>query len=108
MTRRNGKLLHSGKLHRSRIDDIELCRAVQERFLQLCKLHLTATGEELPIPGSLDRDFLRWRAMAVRHKRGDFRHTEAELRSVKAVAQWTVDEKAKLQGREPEKIEWEH
>lgn len=39
-------------------------------------------------------------------RRGDYRHTEAELRSTKLLAQWTVDLKVKLCSQKEKSLEW--
>ena len=110
--RRNGKpkhlIIHGNQLCHSKIDDIELAAAVEDRFLQLCQLHLGIAGCQLPIPKELNRDMLRWRQMRTRHKQMDFRHTDAEMRSVKAVAVWTINTKFRLLGKKPPVIEWEN
>ena len=108
MSKKNGKSIHGNQLVPSRVDDIELARALEERFLQLCQLHKNLKGEEILIPKSLDADMRRWRQMVVRYNGGDFRHTESELLSVKTIAQWTVDTKMNLLGREPKPVNWRH
>ena len=80
---------------------------VQERFINLCGTYERVMFEQLVPPVSMDADFLYWRTMALRHRSGDLRHTEAELRSLKAIAQWMVDENAKLRNQKPRKIDWE-
>jgi hypothetical protein len=64
------------------------------------------TGMQLNIPKSLDRDMLRWREMRVRHKKGDFRNTDGELRSTKTIAQFTVDQNCMLRKQPLKKVEW--
>jgi hypothetical protein len=105
--KRNGHgKIHFNVLGPSAQDDVMLGAAVEDRFLTLCELYLRVKGVRLPIPASLDRDFFRWRQMMVRHKHGDFRHTEAELQSVKTIAQWTVDQHNLLTGQPVQNIEW--
>jgi len=108
MSRRNGKPRHADRLLSSSMDDVALGVAVDEKFLVLCKRYLDVTGNQLLIPQSMDRDVMRWREMRVRHKRGDFRHTEAEIKSLRAVAQWTVDVNDVICGQ-PKRapIQWE-
>lgn len=77
-------------LKNSIADTIALCHAVQDRFLDLCHAHLRIRGEQLPIPESMDSDLLRWRTMMGRFKRGDYRNTHSEFRSLKYIAEWTV------------------
>ncbi len=106
MTRRNGKQIHLNRLVPSLPGHVDLAKAVEERFILLCNIHLGMTGVQLTFPKSLDRDVMRWREMVGRHRRGDFRHTDAELLSVQTVAQWTVDEHRKLRKQPSEKLEW--
>lgn len=79
--------------------------AVESRFLDLCGSWQRVKGVDLPIPESLNADMMRWREMRVRHRTGDFRHTEAELKSTKVVAQWTLDRNAELRHQVPQKLE---
>lgn len=92
-------------LKNSSMDTVALSQAVEERFLVLCKTWLRVKGVQIPIPKSLDPDLLRWRAMATRHRRGDYRSTEAEDRSVKSIAQWTLDMNAELRGQEKQELD---
>jgi len=79
--------------------------AVESRFLDLCGSWRRVKGVDLPISESLNADMMRWREMRVRHRSGDFRHTEAELSSTKAIAQWTLDCNAALRNQVPKKLE---
>ena len=106
MSGRNGRRIHGGRLVPSDPDVIALVAAVEERYLILTGKWLRVRGSMLPFPPSLDADVLRWRTMAVRHRRGDRRHTEAELNSVKAVAQWTVSKNAELCNQSDKAIQW--
>lgn len=92
-------LQHGSMLKPSDADAIALAQAVEERFLELCHGWLRVKGAELPIPESLNSDMLRWREMRVRHRMGDFRNSEAELKSTKAVAQWTLDMNCSLRNQ---------
>lgn len=106
--RRNGhsKRIHFNRLRPSVPDTIALADAVEVRFIELCGSYLRIKGEHLVPPRSLNQDMLRWRQMRVRHKHGDFRNTEAELQSTRAIAQWTVDVNRRIRNQEPMKIEW--
>ena len=99
---------HGNMLKPSDQDTIALAMAVEDRFLDLCGLWQRVRGVEVefPIPESLNSDMLRWREMRVRHKAGDFRNTEAELQSVKAVAQFTLDMNCDLRGQEKKVLQW--
>lgn len=96
-------LRHGSMLKTSDPDTVALGDAVELRFLELCGSWQRVKGAELPIPESLNLDMLRWREMRVRHKRGDFRNTEAELKSTKAVAQFTLDMNFSLRNQ-PRKV----
>ncbi|MCK9570099.1 hypothetical protein M0R72_14240 [Candidatus Pacearchaeota archaeon] len=96
----------NGTLQSSSPDTIALAAAVEERFLELCPLYFKQTAMQLVPPKSLDVDMLRWRTMRMRHKHGDFRNTESELKSTRVIAQWTVDEVCKLRGQPSKKILW--
>ncbi|KKN88363.1 hypothetical protein LCGC14_0249260 [marine sediment metagenome] len=101
------KQQHSNRLIPSEQDDILLAYTVEENYLILCRNHLTVTGERLIPPTSMNNDIMQWRTLRVRHKQGDLRHTEAEMKSVRAIAQWTVDvNHALCQQSNTPKIEW--
>lgn len=97
-------LQHGNALQTSTPDTVALADAVEARFLDLCGSWQRVKGVDLPIPASLDPDMLRWREMRVRHLRGDFRNTEAELKSTKAVAQFTLDMNCSLRNQPPQKL----
>lgn len=97
---------HKNVLRPSRTDIVLLAEAVESRFIELCDVYFRIKGEELIPPKFLDKDMLRWRQMRVRHKRGDLRHTEAEEKSTKAVAQWTVDVNCEIRNQPPKTVEW--
>jgi len=107
MTKRNGKQQHFNVLVKSTPDDYNLAVAVEERFIRLCNTHQHIKGVPIQIPKDLDPDILRWRQLVVRHRGGDFRHTEAERQSTKAVAEWSVRENAVLRNQKIPNIEWE-
>lgn len=96
-------LQHGSMLKTSDPDTVALGDAVELRFLELFHGWLRVNGVELPIPESLNQDMLRWREMRVRHRMGDFRNSEAELKSTKAVAQWTLDMNCTLRNQ-PRKV----
>jgi len=96
-------LQHGSMLKPSEPDTVALADAVESRFLDLSGSWLRVKGVEIPIPQSLAADLLRWRVLRVRHKAGDFRNTDAELKSTKAVAQWTLDCQCELRNQ-PRKV----
>ncbi len=104
MTRRNGRM-HGSRLTPSHPSVIAGSEAVQERFVRLLGSWLQSKGERLVPPADLDGDLLRWRQMVARFRKGDFRNTEGELKSLKAVAQWTLAMNARLRGQPTP--EWE-
>ena len=87
-------------------DDVQLCATLENRFLELCALYQRTTGDELVPPKSLDKDMLRWRHMATRYKKGDYRHTGDEYQSIKTIAQWSLDVKCSICGQPTKRIEW--
>jgi len=107
MTRRNGKpARYINVMKPSRTDDVGLCVAVEKRFLDLMGSYLRIRGVELIPPESLSNDMFRWRTMAVRFKQGDFRNTEAELKSLKTIAQWTISINCELRNQADKIVEW--
>jgi hypothetical protein len=81
---------------------------LHSRFLSLCEMHGRIRGTALTPPKSLDMDFLRWRRMAVRFKRGDYRNSEGEERSMLSIASWTLDVQCELiPSKKREKMPWE-
>lgn len=97
---------HKNVLTPSVPDTVELCRAVQERFLSLLEAHLHIKGTCLIPPKSFDSAMLRWRTMATRFASGDYRNSEEEIQSLREIAQWTVDENCLLRGQPPKKVNW--
>lgn len=109
MKNRNGKhkpARHINVLQKSKQDDIALAVALEDRFKRLCGDYLRIKGEEIHIPRSLDGEFFKWRTMMVRLKKNDMRNTEAEMQSVKTIAQWTLSIKAELVNQPVKTVEW--
>ena len=102
----NGKAIHNNKLIPSDPDMVMLGQAVESRFLDLCEAYFRIKCVELTVPAGLDRDFLHWREMRVRHNQGDLRHRESEKISTRNVAQWTLDENCKLRNQPMQVLEW--
>ena len=99
MTNNGRPIRHKDVLVKSTEDDVGLGIAIDQRFLVLCRRHEDVTGNPLTFPESMNQDVLRWRKARCRHKTGDYRHTEAELRSMRAIAQWTVTKNEWLCGQ---------
>lgn len=97
---------HKNRLQKSSADDIALSMAVQSRFVELCGAYRRIRGVDLVPPSDLDSDLFHWRTMAVRHRQGDFRNSEEELKSLRTIAQWTVDVNRELRNQPPQKIDW--
>ena len=97
-----------GKLFPSTQDHVQLCAVLENRFIELCATYERATGTNLVPPRSLDNDIFRWRQMAVRYKRGDYRHTNDEYESVKTIAQWSLDIKCSICKQPTQKIKWKN
>jgi hypothetical protein len=87
-------------------DEICLAEKVEENYLELSAAYQRIRGEILVFPRYIDRDVMRWRQMRVRHKSGDYRHTESELKAVKAVAQWTVDVNMVIRNQKQVVVTW--
>lgn len=99
-------VIHTDTLQASRIDDISLAEAVEHRFVTLCSSYLQIRGVMLVPPPELDGDLFRWRTMRKRHKIGDFRNTQDEIKSTQRIAQWTLDVNNKLRNQDPKVLEW--
>lgn len=105
MSRKNGRA-HTNVLVPSPPDVIAMNQAVEQRFVEVLDLHLRVTGEEIVPPAHYDADMRRWREMAVRHRKGDFRNTTDEKKALKAIAIWAAELNAKLRNQEPPVIDW--
>lgn len=98
--------IHLTKLVPSTRDLVELGAAVQERFVKVLNLWLRVHGEPLVPDAEYDQDMINWRQMVMRHKEGDYRNTEDEKRSVRRIAQWTLDVNAELTKTPRQVLEW--
>ena len=107
MQKSNGKdIRHSNALQSSDPDTIQVSDAVEYRVKEVGSTYFREKGMELFIPKHLDKDMFLWRTMAVRHSAGDYRHTEDEKKSLKNVAEWTLEENCKLKGQEYVPLDW--
>lgn len=91
---------HLNKLKDSRAETVRLCFEVQRQFLELLEAHVRIKGIQIFPPKDLDADMVRWRQMAVRFRKGDYRNTEAELHSLESIAQWNYEENCKLRNQD--------
>jgi len=103
---KNGNVRHHRMLHKSSPNDIALIPAVHDRYIELCGLYYRVNEEKLVPPPDLDADMLQWRQLVARYKLGDYRHTDAELKSLRTIAQWTLDLKCDLCGQPRKKLQW--
>ena len=103
---RNGQPVRTNTLVQSSQDMIELGEAVEERFIAVVNLHERSLGFPLLPPTELQNDMLLWRAMVVRHRTGDRRHTADEKRATRRIAQWTLDNNCLLRNQPLQKLEW--
>lgn len=87
-------------------DNIALPIAVEDRFLRLCNMHMRTLGTELVPPTYLNRAMLRWRELRARHKSGDLRHTDDEIKATQDIADWTLEMNAALTNTPLQKVDW--
>jgi len=87
-------------------DDIAIVYEIQKRLVELRDRFCKVSGNDLIIPPNLKADFIRYNMVFGRYKEGDFRHSESEKKSIRAIAQWTVDLNRSICGQTPLKLEW--
>ena len=87
-------------------DDITLTYEVSKRLLDLADAHLRIRGVELAIPIDMQLDFVRFQQVKQRHINQDYRHMDAEMRSVKAMAQWSLDVNCALRNQPRKQLTW--
>ena len=90
----------------SKKDDIRLVDAIAERARTLVSLHLRVKGVALHPPGDLLKDFSLFNEVMDRYRGKDYRHTDDEMRSIRRIAQWTLDLNAELRNQEKTVMEW--
>jgi hypothetical protein len=100
------KAIHLNVLLPSRLGNVALCQAVEERFKNLIDSWANAKGEMLEIPEYLNKDMHLWRTLAVRYKSGDLRHTVDEYKACKRIAEWTHKYNCELRNQPHTPIEW--
>ncbi len=98
---RNG----SDTLQNSTKDTVALTDAVADRYEDLARFSNRVEGA-FSIPNSLRPDFAQFKKVLMRHRAGDFRNSNSELKSIRSFAQWLVNENARLRNQKPKKIEW--
>ena len=100
------KMQNNNALLPSSVDSIQLAEAIEYRYFEITALHERINGTELMFPKELDQAVISWREVRVRHKAGDYRNSEEELRMIKIIAQWTVDVNNSLRNQPTKKIAW--
>ena len=97
--------LSSDRLEPSDKDMQCLVESVIERIRSVSEMYRRQWG--IPISTILiTRELVRLNFIFERYEKKDFRHTESEKKAVRMLAQWTIDEKAKLCGQPTKKLEW--
>ena len=86
--------------------EIAMCAAVGEKWLDLSRDMERKTGGAVEIPVDMAEDIDRFMALRLRHDKGDFRHTEPEKMSMRAVAQWILDMNQDLVGMPRKQLAW--
>jgi len=105
--RGNGKPIHAEMLKPSTPDCMALAREMEKRFLIVCELYgRISEGRPLPIPEGMQVHLVRWRQVVTRHRRGDFRNSVSEWKSMKEVAQFILDWGCRLRGQPQQKLIW--
>lgn len=90
----------------SQKDDIALPHEVFMRFMNVDDLLVRLRGTGITVPESLEADFRRFNQLRQRHMQQDYRHTEAEMKSVKTIAQWVLDLNCELRNQPRQVLEW--
>lgn len=88
-------------------DDMALIHELSKRILDLHELHLRVYGVEKMIPKDMEVDFKRFNALKHRcYVLHDVRASESEVKSVRAIAQWTIDVKKQICGQPTQVLQW--
>ena len=83
---------------RSSRDKIAFTVEVWKRFEKVLNLMERKRGVVV-IPPEVETALKPARTMALRHKRGDYRHTDSEMRQEQVIARWLVETWANLNGQ---------
>lgn len=97
--------LSSDRLAPSDKDMQFLVMSVIDRIRTVSEMYLRQWRTPMPT-ASIERDLHRLNTVFERYEGGDTRHTESEKKSVRILAQWTIDQKATLVGQPTKKLEW--
>ncbi len=85
------ELRHGSMLHLSGEGVVSLTAAVSDRYNRLIGDFQRIKGSALQVPKDMIPDYQRFMNLIRRYKKNDMRHTDAEARSLKTIAQWTLD-----------------
>ena len=96
--------IHGSALLQADASLITGVRAVADRLADLRGAYRRLRGIDLIQPPELDHDVVRFHALLDRFQGADFRYTEPELRSLKAIADWSLQTNAKLRNQKPPKV----
>ena len=97
--------MNSDRLEPSDKDMQALVASVIERVRTVSEMYQRQWG--IPIgTGPIRRDLMRMNMIFERYETGDFRHTDSEKKSVRFLAQWSVDQKSTLVGQPTKKLVW--
>jgi hypothetical protein len=88
------------------IDDIELSLAVEQRFIDVCGTYQRLKHVQLTIPKDLQADLTLWRRSVVRFRSGDMRVSPDERKSLRRIAQWTLDVNCEIRNQPKQKLVW--
>lgn len=102
--RSKAQLIHGNALLLADASLITGVRAVADRLADLRAATQRLRGIDLIQPPELDLDVIRFHELLERFQKADFRYTEPELLSLKAVAQWSLQVNAKLRNQKPPKV----
>ena len=87
-------------------DTLLLFTAVGERMQDLIGTWRRVFQIDLLIPESLHKEVQYWNRMKVRFGKGDMRNTRDELKALRLIAQWSLDQNCKLRNQPPKIIKW--
>lgn len=106
MKKSNGRPIHMNVLHPSTMDVVMLGDATEERFKIVLGRWFRAYHVEIVPPSELDRDMELWRTMRIRHREGDYRNTDDELRATQRIADWTHMKNCEVCNQKYTPIKW--
>lgn len=102
--KRKSAYIHGSALLPADASLITGVRAVADSLAALKHATQRLKGIDLIQPPELDQDVIRFHTLLARFQDADFRYTEAELTSLKAVAQWSLRTNAELRNQKPPQV----